>query len=187
VNPQGAPLFGGMARLNLVGDEPTYFYPTIYLDGKSRVSVGVGAQFQAHSGALKDAATGSFNDFIALGADIFADYALPADSEAMLTLGGYRFDYGTGNAKTGNGLHGEVGYRFGPIEPQGNFYWFNSDTKRNSFIKGAAGLNYFFKGHQAKIGAEFAVSRANGVITDAPGRGVTPALRQIVVQGQLAF
>jgi len=187
VNPQGTPQFAGMVRLNLIGDETAYFYPTLYLDGKSRVSVGVGAQYQPHSGALKDAASGSFNDYIALGADVFADYALTADSEAVLSLGGYRFDYGTGNAKTGNGLHGEVGYRFGQIEPQGNFYWFNSDTKRNSFVKGAAGLNYLFRGHQAKIGAEFAVMINNAVITDAPGRPATPALHQIIVQGQLAF
>ncbi len=46
VNPNGRPLVGGMLRLNLVGDETAYAYPGIYMDGKSRVSIGVGGQFQ---------------------------------------------------------------------------------------------------------------------------------------------
>ena len=113
--------------------------------------------------------------------DLFADVALTARTEAVLTLGVYRFDYGTGNARTGNGLHGEVGYRWGPIEPQGNFYWYNSDTKKNSFLKVAGGLNFFVQGHRVKIQAEFASVIANASLDR------TPAEHQIVVQTQLAF
>ena len=180
LNPQGAPLAAGMIRLNLVGDEPTYAYPGIYLDGKTRISIGVGAQYQPHSGGLQ-AGTSTYNDYLALATDLFADVALTARTEAVLTLGVYRFDYGTGNARTGNGLHAEMGYRWGPIEPQGNFYWYNSDTKKNSFLKVAGGLNLFLEGHRMKIQAEFASLIANASLD------TTPAVHQIVVQTQLAF
>jgi hypothetical protein len=180
LNPQGAPLAAGMIRLNLAGDEPTYAYPAIYLDGKTRISIGVGGQYQPHSGGLR-AGTRTYDHYTALASDLFADVALTPGTEAVLTLGVYRFDYGAGNARTGNGLHGEVGYRWNWIEPQGNFYWYNSDTKRNSFLKVAGGLNFFLQGHRAKIQAEFASVIANASL-DA-----TPASHQVVVQTQLTF
>jgi hypothetical protein len=180
LNPKGMPLAGGMIRLNLVGDEPTYAYPGIYLDGKTRISIGVGAHYQPHAGGLQPG-TRTYNDYIALASDLFADVALTTRTEAVMTLGVYRFDYGTGNARTGNGLHAEVGYRWGPVEPQGNFYWYNSDTKTNSFLKVAGGLNFFLQGHRVKIQAEFA-----SVIVNAP-LNTTPAEHQVVVQSQLAF
>src|SRR5215472_13305833 len=46
VNPGGRPLVAGMARYNFIGYESGYSFPALYYDGKSRVSVGVGAQFQ---------------------------------------------------------------------------------------------------------------------------------------------
>src|SRR5713226_8999639 len=46
VNPGGRPLVAGMLRYSFVGSESGYSVPTLYLDGKSRVSVGVGAQYQ---------------------------------------------------------------------------------------------------------------------------------------------
>jgi hypothetical protein len=122
----------------------------------------------------------TYDDYVALAADVFADVSLTSQTEAMLTLGGYRFDHGSGNAKTGNGLHGEVGYRWGPLEPQSNFYWYNSDTKRNSYLRVAGGLNWFLRGHSAKVQAEFASVIANASLD-------TPALHQFAVQTQLAF
>jgi len=180
LNPHGIPLTAGMVRLNLAGDEPGYAYPGIYLDGKTRVSIGVGGQYQPHSGGLQSGSS-SYSDYLALATDLFADVALTADTEAVLTLGGYRFDYGSGNAKTGNGLHGEVGYRWGRIEAQGNFYRYNSATKKNSYRKIAGGLNFFLQGHHAKIQAEFASVIANASLD------MTPASHQIIVQSQLAF
>jgi hypothetical protein len=180
LNPDGIPLAGGMVRLNLVGDEPAYAYPGIYLDGMTRISIGIGGQYQPHSGGLR-AGSSTYDDYIALAADLFADVALARDKEAILTIGGYRFDYGSGNARTGYGLHGETGYRWGPVEPQGNFHWFNSDTKRNSYLKIAGGVNVFLHDHHAKIQAEFASSITN---TDLRA---TPALHQIIVQTQLFF
>ena len=178
LNPNGIPLAGGMLRLNLIGDETTYAYPSIYLDETTRVSVGIGGQYQPRSGALRTGRN-AYDDYIALAGDLFADIALAPRMEALLSVGGYRFDHGAGNAKTGHGMQGEIGYRWGPVEPQGNFDWFNSDTKKNSFLKVAGGLNLFLHGHHAKIQAEFASIIANASLT------TTPALHQIVVQAQL--
>jgi hypothetical protein len=180
LNPDGVPVAGGMVRLNLVGDEPTYAYSGIYLDGKTRISVGVGGQYQPHAGALR-AGSGAYDDYVALAADLFADVAVGPGMEALLSIGGYRFDYGAGNARTGYGVQSEIGYRWGPVEPQGNVYWFNSDTKKNSYLKIAGGLNLFLHGHHAKIQAEFASIIANANLA------TTPAMHQIIVQTQLAF
>jgi hypothetical protein len=113
LNPDGVPVAGGMVRLNLVGDEPTYAYSGIYLDGKTRISVGVGGQYQPHAGALR-AGSGAYDDYVALAADLFADVAVGPGMEALLSIGGYRFDYGAGNARTGYGVQSEIGYRWGP-------------------------------------------------------------------------
>ena len=180
LNPNGIPLVGGMLRLNLVGDETAYVFKGLYLDGKTRMSIGVGGQYQPHSGALR-AGSDAYDDFIAVAADLFADIAVTPQMEAILAVGGYRFDYGTGNAKTGYGMEGRVGYRWGPVQPQGSFYWFNSDTKKNSYLKIAGGLNVFLYGHQAKVQAEFASIINNSNLT------TTPALHQVVVQTQIAF
>ncbi len=183
INPNGWPMLAGMARLNLLGYENTYTYPGIYLDGLSRLSFGLGGQYQSRSGGVRR--DGSVNDYTAFAADIFADIALPGDSEAVLTLDGYRFDYGVGMAKTGYGSHAEVGFRVGPIEPQANYYWFNSETKVNSFLRLAGGLTYFIRGHQAKIMAEYENTIANGVLPNTPAHVSTKWLHQILLQAQV--
>jgi hypothetical protein len=180
LNPNGVPLAAGMVRWNFVGDETAYAYPGIYLDEKTRISIGVGGQYQSRSGALR---TGSdaYDDYIALAADLFADVAFAPRTEVLLSVGGYRFDYGAGNGKTGYGMQGEIGFRWGPVEPQGNFHWFNSDTKNNSYLKIAGGLNVFLQGHRAKIQAEFASIIANANLA------TTPTLHQFIVQAQLSL
>jgi len=183
VNPNGVPLVAGMARYNFIGVDSAYTFPQIYIDGSSHVSAGVGGQWQSHSGSQKDATT--FYDYSALSADVFVDMAVPDDMEALLILDGYRFDYGPGKPKTGYGLHGELGYRWGWIQPQANFYWFNSDTKTNSFLKAAGGLNFYVRGHHAKIQVEDESLIQNGVLPNHPN--MTPWQRQFLVQAQIAF
>ena len=185
VNPNGVPLVAGMARYNFIGVDSAYTFPQIYVDGSSHVSAGVGGQWQSHSGSQKDATT--FYDYSALSADVFVDMAVPDDMEALLILDGYRFDYGPGKPKTGYGLHGELGYRWGWIQPQANFYWFNSDPRTSSFLKLAGGLNYYIRGHHAKIQAEYESVVAGGVLPNTPGLTATPRQHQILVQAQIAF
>jgi len=178
VNPQGSPLWAGMVRLNLIGSEPGYSYPSMYYDGKSRMSVGVGAQYQPHGGT---ATAGVFNDYIAGAADFFANLALPGDQEAALTIGGYRFDYGQAKANTGWGLHGEAGFRFGPIAPFVSTAWFNSDLKSSNFFKASGGITYHFRKQNAKIQAEFAA-----VTSGDPNLASNSAKHVATIQAQFA-
>jgi hypothetical protein len=165
VNPGGRPLVAGMLRYSFVGTEAGYSVPTMYLDGKTRVSVGVGAQYQIkgsntprttiNAAGARATANTAVNDFIAYAGDVFADIALPNDQELDVQLDFYRFDWGAGSDKTGYGATGEVGYRIGSINPEVNGHWFNSESKQGNFAKFAAGVNYLFKGHSAKVGVEF--------------------------------
>ena len=188
VNPNGKPLVAGMIRYNILGVEGLTFpgFPSIYLDGKTRFSVGIGAQYQ-DKGAVGGCIVGqdACPNYIAYAADTFMDFALPGDSEVIFSVNGYRFDYGAGNARTGYGVAVDLGYRIGPIEPQVNGFWFNSDPKNASMLKWAAGINYFFKGHEAKIGAEFVGLINSGILPGSPN--ATPTLHQFIIQGQLAF
>ena len=188
VNPSGVPLFAAMIRLNLVGDETSSGYPGIYLDGKTRVSLGAAAHYQRKGSWIPDAQGNpqGVADYRVQAADLFADFALPGDMEAVLQVAGYRFDYGknaagNGSARSGIGAAGDIGYRIGKIEPQANFYWFNSDTKQNSYMRLAAGVNYFFHGHDAKLCAEFSSTINNGNLSS------TPALKEIILQYQIAL
>src|SRR5260370_10317046 len=131
-----------MARWNFLGDETGFpGYPGIYLDGKSRVSVGVGGQWQG-KGAVGGLVPGgaAYPDYLALAADVFVDLALPGDTEAVLQLNGYRFDYGSGDRRTGFGAAGDPRYRPRKIEPPENFLWFNYDDKGASILKRAASV-----------------------------------------------
>jgi hypothetical protein len=200
VNPNGRPLWGGMLRLNLIGYETAYAYPGIYIDGKSRLSIGVGGHFQSKgsnvpvtqldpvtgrpavnptTGARLPPAPTGVDHYRAWAADVFADLALPGDTEFVLALTGFRFNWGKGSDKTGYGSSGEIGYRVGQIAPQANFYWFNSDSRWNSFLKLAGGLNWFLRGSQVRLTLEFA-----SVIN---GRNLnnTRALHLVTLQGQL--
>jgi hypothetical protein len=193
VNGNGRPLVAGMARFNLIGSESGYSFPNLYMDGKSRVSFGAGGQWQGKGSntpitRVTNAATGArttvltaVNDYLALSADFFANIALPNDQETMLEVNFVRFDWGSGSDKTGNGLTVEAGYRIGDFEPEVNGYWFNSDSKQNSFLKVAGGINYFIQKHQARIGLEF-VHIKSGVNFDA-----STAVHQILLQTQISF
>src|SRR5262249_48227880 len=170
----------------LLGTEAGYAYSTLYMDGKSRASIGIGAQFQnkgsptpvTNAARVRSPAT-AVNDYLALAADVFVDFALPGDTEIAFQGDVYRFDWGTGSDNTGWGTTYELGYRWGPIEPQINGYYFNSDSRQNNHLKIAGGVNYFLKGHQARIGAEFWYLKA-GVNLDAAN-----ATHLVLVQGQI--
>ncbi len=165
VNPGGRPLVAGMLRYSLVGSESGYSFPTQYLDGKTRVSVGAGAQYQikgsntpittVNAAGARNTTNTADNDFVAYSGDVFADVALEGDQELTAQLDFYRFDWGPGSDKTGYGATAEVAYRIGSINPEVNGHWFNSESKQGNYAKLAAGVNYLFKGHQAKVGAEF--------------------------------
>jgi hypothetical protein len=202
VNPNGRPLAAGMLRLNLIGYETAYAYPGMYMDGKSRLSIGVAGHFQGKGSNVPvtqlDPATGApvvnpttlvrlpaaatgVDDYRAFSADVFADLALPGDTEFVLALTGYRFNWGPGSDKTGYGSSGEIAYRLGPIAPEANFYWFNSDSRWNSFLKMAGGLNWFLKGAQARLTLEFAS------VINSGNLNITRMLNQVILQAQASL
>jgi hypothetical protein len=176
VNGNGRPLLAGTLRFNLIGGENGYAFPSIYMDGKSHVSVGVAAQFQGKGSntpisrigptGAKITTNTAVNDYLAYSGDVFVDFALPGDMEAVLMVDAEHFDWGSGSDKTGNGVAAEAGFRIGDFEPEANGYWFNSDSKQNSFLKYAGGINYFINKHNTKVGLEF-ISQKNGVNLDA--------------------
>lgn len=193
VNPDNVPMFAGTLRLNLIGDEPGYSYPGIYYDGKSRLSVGIAGHYQEQSGGLKYPGALSFSAYAGMGADVFADIALPDDMEVVGEIGVFRFDHDSArradlgarsNAKTGNGAYLEAGFRIGVIEPQVNAFWFNSDSKKASSIKAAAGLNYFLDKHAAKLSIEGATFKTNTDIVHSADEGGTPWAYSLIVQAQ---
>src|SRR5207237_916992 len=99
--------------------------------------------------------TTKYYDYSAMAADFFVNLALPGDQEFATGVGIYRWDYGPNRPRTGNGIGGEIGYRIGPINPQVNILWFNSDPKSNSSFRAAGGVNYYFVKHNAKLQLEF--------------------------------
>jgi hypothetical protein len=180
VNPQGTPEVAGMVRYNFVGEETGYSYPGIYMDGKTRINIGVGGQYQPHSGSL-NTVNRTYYDYSALAADVFVDLALPGDQEFATGFGVYRWDWGPNKPNTGNGVGGEIGYRIGPINPQVNILWFNSDPKNNSSFKAAGGVNYYFVKHNAKLQLEVGSNVPNGVIQN------TKSQKYVILQAQAAF
>jgi hypothetical protein len=191
VNPYGRPLVAGTVRFNVVGYEAGYAYPTMYLDGKTRISFGISGQYQNKGSntpvttinAMGNRVTTNtaVNDYLAYAADFFADLALSADTEFSIQTDLDRFDWGSGSNNTGWGATLETGFRIGKIVPEVNGYWFNSESKQNNFGKIAVGLTYLLKGHQAKVSAEFWTSK-NGVHWDQ-----SRALHQIVLQFQAYY
>src|SRR5438270_2857162 len=128
VNPGGKPMIGAHVRLNLIGDETGYAFNQMYLDGKTRSSVGFSIQYQPHaacaavqtaagcsvaSNAGATAATAVLNDYKSFGGDAFFDTALPGNMEFSASASVVRWDYGDNFPRTGTGFTGEVDFRVG--------------------------------------------------------------------------
>src|SRR5438309_2383492 len=153
VNPGGKPMIGAHVRLNLIGDETGYAFNQMYLDGKTRSSVGFSIQYQPHaacaavqtaagcsvaSNAGATAATAVLNDYKFFGGDAFFDTALPGNMEFAASASVVRWDYGdnaaasgagtTGFARTGTGYTGELDFRVGQAAVYASFYTFGSDS-----------------------------------------------------------
>ena len=192
VNPGGKPMIGAHVRLNLIGDETGYAFNQMYLDGKTRSSVGFSIQYQPHaacaavqtaagcsvaSNAGATAATAVLNDYKFFGGDAFFDTALPGNMEFAASASVVRWDYGdnaaasgagtTGFARTGTGYTGELDFRVGQAAVYASFYKFGSDSgfpHTSDRRKFAAGLAYFIKGQADKVTLEF-----NHITPGTPG------------------
>jgi hypothetical protein len=212
VNPGGKPLVGGHVRVNFIGDETGYGLNQMYLDGKSRASIGGVIQYQpkaaciaagtACSFASGTGAAGVVNDYKMYGGDAFIDLAMGADLEFAASAAIVRWDYGstvgqTGYQRTGTGYTGEVDLRLGGMAPYVAFYQFAADSgttnKTADRRKFAAGVAFFLKGHQDKVNVEWTNITPGqpgnpAAIAPVAGPNLTaPATNAIWVQGQAAF
>ena len=114
-------MIGGHVRVNLIGDETGYGLNQMYLDGKTRASIGGAVQYQPRAAcggavttcSLKSGggAAGVVNDYKFFGGDAFLDAALGGDLEFAVSASIARWDYGsnagqTGFNRTGTGITG---------------------------------------------------------------------------------
>jgi len=213
VNPGGKPMIGGHVRVNLIGDETGYGLNQMYLDGKTRASVGGVIQYQPRAAcgqavtacSLKSGsgAAGVVNDYKMYGGDAFFDAALPGDMEFAASASIVRWDYGAnagqnGFNRTGLGYTGEVDLRIGPIAPYIGAYRYLADSGSTSKTvdrrKIAAGLCFFLKGQQDKINVEWtnitpgAPGNPGAIAPVASATGIAgPTTNAIWIQGQAAF
>jgi hypothetical protein len=214
VNPGGKPMVGGHVRVNLIGDETGYGLNQMYLDGKTRASIGGAIQYQpraACGGAVTtcslssgSGAAGVVNDYKMFGGDAFLDVALAGDMEFAVSASIIRWDYGsnagaTGFNRTGLGYTGEVDLRIGAIAPYIGAYRYVADSGTTSKIvdrrKIAAGLCFFLKGQQDKINLEWtnitpgAPGNPGAIAPVASNGGLATAAttNAIWIQGQAAF
>jgi len=214
INPGGKPMIGGHVRVNLIGDETGYGLNQMYLDGKSRASIGGVIQYQpraacgqalnACSFASGTGATGAVNDYKMYGGDAFLDLDLGGALEFAASASIVRWDYGsnagqTGFNRTGLGYTGEVDLRIGSIAPYIGAYRYVADSgstnKTSDRRKIAAGLAFFLKGQQDKINLEWTnitpgtPGNPAAVAPVASAGGITNAatVNAIWVQAQAAF
>jgi hypothetical protein len=189
INPGGKPLIGGHVRVNIIGDETGYGLNQMYLDGKTRASIGGAVQYQPQAACINNGAQAAsvcsissgqgiaakVNDYKMYGGDAFFDAALGGDLEFAASAAVVRWDYGssavtgnTGFQRTGTGFTGELDLRFGAIAPYVSFYEYSADSdttnKTADRRKYAAGLAFFLKGHQSKVNVEW-----NNITPGQPG------------------
>jgi len=213
VNPGGKPMIGGHLRVNLIGDETGYGLNQMYLDGKSRASIGGVIQYQpraacgqavtACSLSSGAGAAGVVNDYKMYGGDAFIDLDLGGAMEFAASASIVRWDYGnnagaTGFNRTGLGYTGEIDLRIGSIAPYIGAYRYLADSgstsKTSDRRKIAAGLAFFLKGQQDKINIEWtnitpgAPGNPGAIAPVASAAGINSATTNAIwVQGQAAF
>jgi len=140
VNPGDVPSFDGALRINIVGQEPGYFYPGgIAYDGKSYFSIGGGANIQprAIAATARGLSTASYEGYFA---DLHLDLAF-GDNEFVVEAGWVRTVYSGNGApvssanatglglinNAGNGYYGTVGIRLSWIYPYFSMEWYQSN------------------------------------------------------------
>jgi hypothetical protein len=119
LNPGGVPRVTGMLRGNIFGSEPDFFLKGIYFTDKPLVSVGVGADWQSKS-AVK--LNGSHGDYFAASFDVFADYPLTSNDEAIFKANYFYYAEGSVPGQTlvpagASAIFAEAGFRHAFIEP----------------------------------------------------------------------
>lgn len=159
-NATGNAIYSGYFRYNLFDKESTKLpYMTGTYLGKKRV-VALGAGFFFHPNGIYQASSGVHSDVSHMAIDGFID--IPVSNGAFHAYASYiDYDYGQDYvsrwAGTGHSFYLEAGYYYAPfkIMPYASFNQGMYDGFNSKIYSLDAGVNYFIKGHNAKITLEY--------------------------------
>lgn len=169
LTPNTHPRFSGFVNYNIMGtEEGNWLYQGIYFTEKPTVSVGAGFGYQ--SKAVR--APVGVSDTRVISADLFVDYPLSAEQEAVLHATYYRNDFGSGSRDTGHGYFADAGFRYKAVMPYVSYQGFSGDdcpdgltapacasgTADSSIVK--AGARFFINKNANHVALEFANGRS---------------------------
>jgi hypothetical protein len=149
------------AEVNLAGEDKSYVHAQEWLGEKTLVTLGAGYTTKRYD---RQVGTG-FSDatYSAWTADVFAELPMAEGSAITAESGYYHYDKDTlSNPKSkawyvqaGFILPGEMGP--GRLQPVGRYEQIDRDGADTDTTSWAAGLNYYLKGHNAKVMLEYLV------------------------------
>ena len=160
--------FTTRAQVNLLDPESGYYNDGTYL-GEKR-TVGIGGSYDRQDDVALDEATGRKADYELFSLDAFAELPLPVGvltaeagyvnldlggGEALVNAGGTAL--GNATRAQGDGFFAQTGFYVKKLQPWIGYEQWSSDADddRGSYKAYRAGLNYFLKGHDAKLVAGF--------------------------------
>lgn len=175
IQPNGrnhAGRFTGRLAFNAFDADPAFFYKGIYFNKKKMLQVGFSFDMEPGVGGEKHDAL-----YAAFAGDVFADLPI-GKNELVSNVSFYHYGKGTSRPE-GNGMWGDLGVRFGKIEPLVAMEWYKpskGDNGKRTVVQ--AGLNWWIKGHTANLKGQFGMLKANGG---------TKWGNTVTVQGQFMF
>jgi len=168
-NSVGNSIVEGYFRYNIWDKESTKLPYSVgtYLGSKRVLAIGAG--FFAHPKGMfnykdNDQNSGEHQGVFHIGLDAFLDTPVgaPGNGTCLNVYASYmRFDYGEHYvsrwAGTGDVLYGQVGFKLFklPLMPYVAYQWANYEGFDDPVGAFNAGINYFIKGHQAKLTLEY--------------------------------
>ena len=186
LNEGGVPRFTGQLRLNLLGSEPDFFLKGIYFSAKPLVSVGVGADMQPNAVRKLNGSPGAY---VAISADVFAEYPLSNDDEIIAKANFFNYSEGAspigGLAAGGMAFFAEAGFRHAWIEPLAYIEYVQGKNSSLTIMAPHAGLNFWVIKHTFNVKADVGYASTK---TPATSGGTTTKKDVLAtVQAQLFF
>lgn len=182
INKNDMPRYTGRIQVNLKDAEEGFFYSGNYLGKKSIVSFGFGVDYQQDVYADGTKA----KDYTAWTADVYFDHPIAANN--VLTLQGAYVNVKNSpffnNVKKADMYFVEGGFLInGALQPVARYYYKKTESSagvKSTTSEIAGGLNYYIKGHNANIKAEYAQE-----IKDESGSTKNFKNKKITVQCQI--
>jgi hypothetical protein len=159
LNPDDLPRAVAHVRWNFLTGEEDLFFQGIYFTDKPHLSVGAGADCQPSAIATAS----SVHDALDLSADVFVDWPMGNDQEAVFQTHVYHYRQGLDNAQSGTGFFSELGYRFGVFEPVLSAKYFNSRVRNQYLLAVRPGFNIWVQKHTFNLKTEVALARLGDI------------------------